>query len=90
MSEDGAVLGLPNPMRLSWQSSSSASMEDMSDFRILPDCKGLPCTGKLCTGSLSSDGQDESMPKKHHIYKELDQSTMEPHQEYTKLIVTEN
>lgn len=95
MSGEGEILddlGFSNPMRLSWQSISSAGMEDLSDFWILPVCKGPPCPRKQYTAGTSArlnlDGQDESMQQKQHIYKELDQSTMEPDREYTNLIAT--
>ena len=70
---------LLNTVRLSWLRFSR-------DNKIFPSSKGAPCQDyeKTYASPWTKPASEESLP---HVYKDLDQSTMEPIREYTRLIV---
>ena len=71
---------LLNTMRLSWQRFSR-------DSKVFPIPKEASCQDddKTYASPWTKPTSDKSLP---HIYKDLDQSTMEPIREYTRLIAT--
>ena len=71
---------LLNTMRLSWQRFSR-------DSKVFPITKEASCQDddKTYASPWTKPTSEDSLP---HIYKDLDQSTMEPIREYTRLIAT--
>ena len=69
---------LLNTVRLSWLRFSR-------DSKIFPSPKGASCQDyeKTYASPWTKPASEESLP---HVYKDLDQSTMEPIREYTRLI----